>query len=80
MVPFSLLPSIIGFTGWIYTASAAALGGLFLWHAYRVMTDSQDHNGVSLTKDAPAKRAFKYSIYYLFAIFGMLALDRAVSG
>ena len=42
------------------------------------MTDRQDATGVSLTNDAPAKAAFKYSIAYLFVLFGALAVDRLV--
>ena len=33
-------------------------------------------SGVSLTKDAPARAAFKYSILYLFVLFAALAVDR----
>ena len=45
---------------------------------YRVITDRQDAQGNSLTNDAPAKAAFKYSMLYLFALFGALAIDRLV--
>ena len=30
------------------------------------------------TGDKPAKAAFKYSIYYLFALFGALAIDHMI--
>ena len=30
---------------------------------------------MSLTRDAPAKAAFRYSIYYLFVLFAALAVD-----
>ena len=43
---------------------------------WRVATDRQDATGVSLTNDAPARSAFKYSILYLFALFAALAVDR----
>jgi protoheme IX farnesyltransferase len=42
------------------------------------MTDRQDASGNSLSGDAPAKAAFKYSVLYLFALFGALAIDRLV--
>jgi protoheme IX farnesyltransferase len=54
------------------------LGLAFLRHVYRVFTDPQDAAGNSLTRDAPAKAAFKYSILYLFGLFGALAVDRLV--
>jgi protoheme IX farnesyltransferase len=52
------------------------LGLNFLRHAWLTWTDAQDATGVSLTRDAPAKACFKYSITYLFALLGALALDR----
>ena len=33
-------------------------------------------SGISLTNDAPARAAFKYSILYLFGLFAALAVDR----
>jgi protoheme IX farnesyltransferase len=43
-----------------------------------VLTDRQDAAGKSLTKDAPAKKAFRFSILYLFILFGACAVDRFV--
>ncbi len=34
--------------------------------------------GVSLTNDAPAKAAFRFSIVYLFVLFAALPIDRLV--
>jgi protoheme IX farnesyltransferase len=76
LVPFSLAPWALGLTGWIYGVTALALGALFIWYAWRVLTDKQDATGKSLTRDAPAKAAFKYSILYLFILFGACAADR----
>jgi len=72
----SLLPWAVGFSGPIYALSALALGLGFVASAWRVLRDRQDAAGVSLTKDAPAKAAFKYSILYLFVLFAALAVDR----
>jgi len=47
-------------------------------HAWRVLRDNQDDTGRSLTRDAPAKAAFRYSLYYLFALFTALAVDRLI--
>ena len=47
--------------------AALVLGAGFLVSVWRVATDRQDAAGVSLTDDAPARVAFKYSILYLFA-------------
>jgi protoheme IX farnesyltransferase len=76
LVPLSLAPWFLGFSGIVYAASAAILGAGFLVAVWRVATDLQDVSGVSLTRDAPARAAFKYSILYLFALFAALAADR----
>jgi protoheme IX farnesyltransferase len=78
LVPLTLAPYFLGFNGPVYGAAAGLLGLVFLLRVYGVMTDRQDAAGVSLTGDAPAKRAFKYSVLYLFVLFGALALDRLV--
>ena len=76
LVPLSLLPWLIGFSGQVYGLAAIVLDAGFLVSVWRVATDRQDASGVSLTGDAPAKAAFKYSILYLFALFAALAVDR----
>ncbi len=78
MVPATLLPYVLGLSGVVYAVSAGVLGLGFFWHAWRLYTDRQDEAGVSLTKDAPAKATFKYSIYYLFALFGAVVVDWVV--
>ena len=76
LVPLSLLPWALGRAGAIYGASAAVLGGFFLFSAWRVLRDRQDERGVSRSGDAPAKAAFRFSILYLFLIFSALVADR----
>jgi heme o synthase len=76
LVPLSLAPWLIGFSGLVYGLAAIVLGVGFLLGVWRVATDRQDASGVSLTNDAPARAAFKYSILYLFALFAALAVDR----
>jgi protoheme IX farnesyltransferase len=78
LVPLTLVPYLLGFSGMPYGVTAAVLGLLFLERVYRVVTDEQDSAGNSLTKDAPAKAAFKYSVLYLFMLFGALAVDRLI--
>ena len=75
MVPFTLLPWMLGLSGAVYGVSAAVLGLGFFVSVWRLATDRQDADGVSLTKDLPARATFKYSIYYLFALFGALMID-----
>jgi protoheme IX farnesyltransferase len=76
LVPLSLAPWLIGFSGLVYGLAAIVLGIGFIAGVWRVATDRQDASGVSQTNDAPARAAFKYSILYLFALFAALAVDR----
>jgi protoheme IX farnesyltransferase len=75
LVPLSLAPWLLGFSGTVYAIAASALGVGFLVSVWRVATDRQDATGVSLTNDAPARAAFKFSIAYLFILFAALAID-----
>jgi protoheme IX farnesyltransferase len=78
LVPVTLAPFVLGLCGRIYGISALVLGALFVAYSWGVLYDRQQPNGVSLTKDAPARAAFKYSILYLFILFGACAVDRLV--
>ena len=78
LVPLTLVPWAVGLTGPIYGGAAALLGLGFLASAWRVLRDRQDAAGVSLTKDAPARAAFRFSILYLFVLYGAVAVDRWV--
>ena len=78
LLPVSLLPYVLHLAGIFYGASALGLGLAFLWYANRVLRETQDASGKSLERDAAAKAAFKYSILYLFLIFGALVVDRAL--
>jgi len=74
----SLLPWVLGYAGPIYGVSALGLGVWFLVAALRLLWDKQDAKGVSLTRDKPARWAFRVSLVYLFALFTMLALDHVL--
>jgi len=74
----SLIPWVLGYAGPIYGVSALGLGVWFLIAAARVLWDKQNAEGVSLTRDAPARWAFRVSLVYLFALFTMLALDHVL--
>ena len=76
----SVLPWILGYAGPVYGVSAVGLGAWFLLASWGVLHDKQDAVGVSLTKDAPAKWAFRVSLIYLFALFGAVAADYLIPG
>ncbi|MFM2148990.1 MAG: hypothetical protein RLZZ187_1296 [Pseudomonadota bacterium] len=78
LFPVALAPWLVGFAGLLYAASAVLLGGIFLVHAWRVLREAQDAEGRSLANDAAARATFRFSLYYLFALFGALALDKAL--
>ncbi|HEV7264917.1 MAG TPA: heme o synthase [Falsiroseomonas sp.] len=76
LFPLGLAPWLIGFSGPAYAAVAAILGAAFLWHALRVLRERQDEAGRSLVNDAAARATFRFSLYYLFVLFGALAVDK----
>jgi len=78
LVPLTLSPWLLGFSGPVYAVAASVLGAGFLVSVWRVATDRQDATGASLTNDAPARAAFKFSIAYLFILFAALAIDQFV--
>jgi protoheme IX farnesyltransferase len=78
LLPVSLLPWALGCAGPIYGLAALVLGLGFIVSAWRVLRDAQDATGVSLTRDAPAKAAFRYSLLYLFVLFLAVAVDHFI--
>jgi heme o synthase len=62
----SLLPFAIRMSGGIYLAAAVALGALFIGYAVQLYRHYSD---------ALARRTFRYSIFYLAALFSALLID-----
>ncbi len=79
LVPLTFAPVLVGFAGPLYAVAATVLGGNFLRHAWAVLREAQDEAGASRLKDAAAKGCFRFSITYLFALFGALAADRLLA-
>jgi protoheme IX farnesyltransferase len=71
----ALLPRALGLAGAIYGATALAAGLGFLFHAWRVLREEQDETGRSLQNDAAARKAFRFSLLHLAALFAALAVD-----
>jgi protoheme IX farnesyltransferase len=69
LVPVALAPAYIGLSGPVYGAAAALFSAGFLVHAWRVFRDR---------RDIVAKRMFGFSIAYLFGLFAMLVVDKAM--
>ncbi|MDO9617532.1 MAG: heme o synthase [Pseudomonas sp.] len=66
MFAVTLLPYAIHMSGLLYLACAVLLGGRFLYWAVVLYRDSKPHAAIS---------TFKYSIWYLFALFIALLVD-----
>ena len=71
LVPISVSPWFMGYAGAVYGAGAALLGVLFITLAVRLWRQSSERL---------ARRTFAFSILYLFLIFALLLIDRAVLG
>jgi protoheme IX farnesyltransferase len=66
LVAVTMLPFAIRMSGYLYLAAALALGGVFLLYAVQLYRDYS----VEL-----ARATFKYSVYYLAALFSALLVD-----
>jgi protoheme IX farnesyltransferase len=71
---FGVVPAFLGFASFGYGVVAAALGAIFVHCSIAVwrMADGD-------VKMVPAKKLFGFSIFYLFAIFSALLIDRLVA-
>ena len=66
LIPVALAPAMLGIAGWLYGAAAVALGLGFVAAAIRVLRSDSD---------VPAKRMFRYSLFYLATLFALLVVD-----
>lgn len=69
LVLVSVLPFVIGMSGWVYLAGALALGAGFMYWACVLMIDSNPQ--------APIE-TFRYSILYLGVLFVFLLVDHYI--
>ena len=65
----TLLPFVSGLSGWFYLASAAILGAMFSWYAFRLWRHYSDEL---------ARRTFRFSILYLSLLFAALLIDHYI--
>ena len=66
LVATTMLPYAVRMSGLLYLASAAILGAIFLWHAWRIYRHYSD---------IVARKTFAYSIIYLSLLFAALLAD-----
>ena len=62
----TLLPFLIGMSGWLYLASALVLGFLFCLHGWQLWREYSE---------ALARKTFRFSILHLSLLFAALLLD-----
>jgi protoheme IX farnesyltransferase len=62
----TLLPFIIGMSGWLYLASAVVLGAWFIAYGWMLWRDYSD---------ALARKTFRFSIWHLSLLFAALLVD-----
>jgi heme o synthase len=72
-VPVAIVPYFIGLGGITYLIVSALGGAYFLKLAFDVKRITEGREG-----DATAKKLFLFSILYLFALFGVLLVERIV--
>ncbi len=71
LLPLALMPCAFGLASWMfYGTIAGILSGLFILSALSVLKDATDRS---------AKRMFRFSIFYLFALFAFLVADDALA-
>ena len=71
LVPLGLLPAFMGFGGPLYMLTAIVAGAVFLALALNVHRVRDGRAG-----DRAAKQLFTFSIFYLFALFAALLVER----
>jgi protoheme IX farnesyltransferase len=69
LLTISLLPWIIGFAGAAYGITAGSLGAIMIFLAARLFVGGRSDR-------APSYRLFTFSIFYLFALFSALLVER----
>ena len=67
----TLLPFIIGMSGWLYLASAVVLGALFILYGFKLWRDYSD---------ALARKTFRFSLWHLSLLFAALLVDHYLMG
>ena len=76
MAAVAIAPWPLGLVGWIYGVPAIALSLTFLVLSVQVArSDETDQSQMR-----PERRLFRFSIFYLFALFGVLVIDRMLLG
>ena len=74
LAPIGVAPFFIAMAGWLYLATAVVLGAGFIWLSWLVLRSKQTAEGAP--DYTPAKKLFAFSIFYLFALFAAILIER----
>jgi len=66
LVIISVFPYLIRMSGPLYLVGALVLGGMFLWHAWKLFDETAERQPI---------KTFVFSINYLMWLFGILLVD-----
>ena len=69
LVIVSIFPYLIHMSGPLYLVGALVLGGMFLWHAWKMFDDSATKQPI---------KTFVFSINYLMWLFGVMLVDHYI--
>jgi heme o synthase len=75
LMPTVLLPLVTGIGGWFYGIGAILLTSKFLWQAI-VLFRTEER---SVEEDKASKKLFGVSIYWLFALLGLLLVEQLLN-
>ena len=75
LMPVAVSPWFVGMAGWVYLVVSSVLGGIFVFQAIRMWRANESSDG-----HAQAKSLFRFSIFYLFALFAVLLCEHALAG
>jgi heme o synthase len=73
LAPLALFPAFIGLAGPLYAAVALGFGAWLAVDAWAVLRETDE------THEPAARRLFAVSIFYLFALFGALMVERLLA-
>jgi heme o synthase len=72
LMPVVLLPLVTGTAGWVYGIGALVLTSKFLWHSVVLFRTPER----SVEEDKASKKLFGVSIYWLFALLGLILIEQ----
>ena len=73
LLPTSLLPYFLNFSGLFYFSSAVIMSGYYILISYKLLKEKNSNNEKKI-----ASKLFGYSIFYLFFIFVFILIDKVI--